>query len=363
VNLEVAQQRYESAMDNLNALLQTRASSEAKVNSLRTEIAELQQHQERLSAEITQTQEHLRSLIATHDERDHTLNDEKDRIQHLEATVAENEASIKKLRAIEDEIEPRIHSLDLELKEVSLRGEHLRNEIADRYGCAIPELSPPGPTEFSVEEHQARLDMLRQRLTNIGEVNLAAATEYDESKKRYDFLYSQEQDLTQSLESLQKVIARINRTTKEKFQDAFSQVNAHFQEIFPILFHGGKAYLSLTDETDLLETGIEIFVQPAGKKMQSLDLLSGGERSLTVVALIFAIFLTKPSPFCLLDEIDAALDDSNIDRFNQHLQKMSAYSQFIMVTHSKQSMQAANTLYGVTMQEQGVSKIVSVELH
>ena len=363
VKLEVAQQRYESALENLNALLQTRTASESKVNSLCSEIEELQQQRERLAAEITQTQQHLLTLLAKNDALDRTRQDEKDRAQHLEEAVAEGEASIRKLRELEDEIEPRIHSLDLDLKEVSLRGEHLSGEIAERYNCAIPELPLPEPEGFSLEENQERLDKLRLRLTNIGEVNLAASTEYDESKKRYDFLYSQEQDLTQSLESLQKVIARINRTTKEKFQDAFNQVNAHFQEIFPILFHGGKAYLSLTDESDLLETGIEIFVQPSGKKLQSLDLLSGGERSLTVVALIFAIFLTKPSPFCLLDEIDAALDDSNIDRFNQHLQKMSGYSQFIMVTHSKQSMQAANTLYGVTMQEQGVSKIVSVDLH
>ena len=363
VKLEVAQQRYESAMDNLNALLQTRTSSEAKVNSLLREIEELQQQKETLTAEITRTQEHLHTLLTKNDALDRELQNEKDRALHLEETVAEGETAIRKLRELEDEIEPRIHSLELDLREVSLRSEHLSGEIAERYNCAIPELQLPEPEGFSLEENQERLEKLRLRLTSIGEVNLAAATEYDESKKRYDFLFSQEQDLTQSLESLQKVIARINRTTKEKFQDAFTQVNAHFQEIFPILFQGGKAYLSLTDETDLLETGIEIFVQPSGKKLQSLDLLSGGERSLTVVALIFAIFLTKPSPFCLLDEIDAALDDSNIDRFNQHLQKMSMYSQFIMVTHSKQSMQAANTLYGVTMQEQGVSKIVSVELH
>jgi chromosome segregation protein len=261
-------------------------------------------------------------------------------------------------------IEPRIHALDLDLREVSLRCEHLQDEMMEKYHCTLQELPPaPDAGEFILEEQQDKLDKLKQRLENMGEVNLGAESEYDEHKQRFDFLQAQEQDLSQSLDSLMKVIARINRTTREKFQDAFNQVNAHFQDVFPLLFQGGKAYLFLTDETDLLETGIEIFAQPPGKKLQSLDLLSGGERSLTVVALLFAIFLTKPSPFCLLDEIDAALDDNNIDRFNDHLQKMSNYSQFIMVTHSKQSMQAANTLYGITMQEQGVSKIVSVELH
>ncbi len=365
VKLELAQQRYESAANNMHIMLENRAAAEHKMASLLKEAEELQQQKDALVYDLSLTQETLHQALAKHDEIERSLNTEKERTRELEKIIADAEAAVRRLQEIKDEIEPRLHARELDLKEVLLRGEHLVEEIAARYHCAIPPLAerPSEPAQSSLTENYEKLEKLRVRLANIGEVNLAAATEYDETKQRFDFLTAQEQDLAQSLESLQKVIAKINRTTREKFQDAFDHVNAHFQEIFPILFQGGKAYLALTDETDLLETGIEIYIQLPGKKMQSLDLLSGGERSLTVVALIFAIFLTKPSPFCLLDEIDAALDDSNIDRFNQHLKKMSTCSQFIMVTHSKQSMQAADTLYGVTMQEQGVSKIVSVELH
>ncbi|MCX5895778.1 MAG: chromosome segregation protein SMC, partial [Proteobacteria bacterium] len=364
VKLEVAQQKQGSAAENLNSLLAARVSSRSRIDSLLQEIDELKKRQESLSRDIQQAEETLYTLLNRNQERETQIVAEKEKAKTLEDTVAACEETLRKCRELRDEIEPRMHAIDLDLKEISLRFEHLSQELADKYSCTVHELPPPpDPEHFIQEEYQERLEKLKARLDNMGEVNLAAATEYDEHKKRFDFLHEQEQDLTQSLESLQKVIAKINRTTREKFQDTFDQVNRHFQEVFPVLFNGGKAYLSLTDETDLLETGIEIFVQPPGKKLQNLDLLSGGERSLTVVALLFAIFLTKPSPFCLLDEIDAALDDSNIDRFNQHLQKMSDRSQFIMVTHSKQSMQAANTLYGITMQERGVSKIVSVEMH
>ena len=168
---------------------------------------------------------------------------------------------------------------------------------------------------------------------------------------------------SRAFDSLQKVITKINRITRQKFFDTFTAVNEHFKELFPMLFSGGKAYMQLTDETDLLETGIEVFAQPPGKKLQSLDLLSGGERALTVIAIMFSIFLTKPTPFCLMDEIDAPLDDTNIGRFITHLNTMAENSQFIIITHNKLSMQAANSLYGVTMEEKGVSKIVSVQLN
>lgn len=364
VKLEVVQQRHESAAAGLSALESSRSAAQARMDSLAAEIAELNLRHETLAAGIALGEEQLAQLLVQHAAIDAEHAAEKEREQELDQAASAEEESLKKLREHKDAIEPRIHALDLDLREVSLRCEHLQDEMLEKYHCTLQELPPaPAAEEFIQEEQQEKLDRLKQRLENMGEVNLGAESEHDEHKQRFDFLQAQEQDLTQSLDSLMKVIARINRTTKEKFQDAFNQVNTHFQEVFPLLFQGGKAYLFLTDEADLLETGIEIFAQPPGKKLQSLDLLSGGERSLTVVALLFAIFLTKPSPFCLLDEIDAALDDNNIDRFNDHLQKMSNYSQFIMVTHSKQSMQAANTLYGITMQEQGVSKIVSVELH
>ncbi|MDD2539915.1 MAG: chromosome segregation protein SMC, partial [Desulfuromonadaceae bacterium] len=154
-----------------------------------------------------------------------------------------------------------------------------------------------------------------------------------------------------------------NRTTRQRFQETYNLINAKFQEVFPRLFCGGRAELHLTDEENLLETGIDIIVQPPGKKLQNVTLLSGGEKALTAVALIFSIFLIKPTPFCLLDEVDAPLDDANIGRFNEMVREMSAISQFIIITHNKATMQVADTLYGITMEEPGASRVVSVRLH
>ena len=189
-----------------------------------------------------------------------------------------------------------------------------------------------------------------------------AIKEYEELSERQEFLSKQHEDLTASLENLSKAIAKINRTSRQRFRRAFEMVNEQFQMLFPKLFNGGKAKLMLTDEENLLETGVEIIAQPPGKKLQSIMLLSGGEKALTAVALVFSIFLIKPSPFCLLDEVDAPLDDANIDRFNDLIRSMTPHSQFILITHNKRTMEQADLLYGVTMAERGVSKLVSVKL-
>jgi chromosome segregation protein len=203
---------------------------------------------------------------------------------------------------------------------------------------------------------------LQRQVDDLGEVNLMAIDEYRELDERHTFLSEQKTDLEDSLQELQKAIQRINRTTRKRFLETFQLVNEKFREVFPRLFCGGQAELRLTNEEDLLETGIEIIVQPPGKKLQNVSLLSGGEKALTAVALIFSIFLVKPSPFCLLDEVDAPLDDANISRFNEMIREMTAFSQFILITHSKTTMAVADTLYGVTMEEPGVSKVVSVRL-
>jgi chromosome segregation protein len=208
-----------------------------------------------------------------------------------------------------------------------------------------------------------RQDELQRVIDEMGEVNLTAIDEYRQLEERYNFLSAQRDDLEESLKALQQAIQRINRTTRKRFLETFHLVNEKFRELFPRLFCGGSAELRLTDENDLLETGIEIVVQPPGKKLQNVTLLSGGEKALTAVALIFSIVLIKPSPFCLLDEVDAPLDDANIGRFNEIVREMSATSQFIVITHNKTTMGVADTLFGVTMEEPGVSKLVSVKLN
>jgi chromosome segregation protein len=205
------------------------------------------------------------------------------------------------------------------------------------------------------------IEKLKEKLDSYGTVNLVAIEEYDELKKRYDFLIQQQNDLVSAKESLHEAILKINRTTKRMFQETFERVKEEFRNYFRLLFNGGDAQLFLIDEQDPLESGIEIICRPPGKKLQNVLLLSGGEKSLSAIALIFAIFKVKPSPFCVLDEIDAALDEANIDRFARVLQEFARHSQFIVITHNKRTIANADVMYGITMEESGVSKIVSVK--
>jgi chromosome segregation protein len=192
---------------------------------------------------------------------------------------------------------------------------------------------------------------------------LLALSEYEDLKQRFDFLTAQAADLHHSLETLQKTIARINAITRERFSETFAAVNACFRDVFTRIFPGGRGELRLTDDADMLETGVDIDIQIPGKKAQNISLLSGGEKSLAAIALIFAIILYRPTPFLILDEVDAALDDANILLFNRLIKDISAGSQIVLITHNKQTMEAASHLFGVTMQNDGISTIVSVSLN
>jgi chromosome segregation protein len=204
---------------------------------------------------------------------------------------------------------------------------------------------------------------LQKRLDEMGPVNLVAIEEYEETEQRYQFLTKQHDDLTQAKTQLLDIINRINTQTREMFTATFNQIRENFRAMFTEVFGGGRADLMLVDEQDVLESGIEIMARPPGKQLQSISLLSGGEQTMTAVALLFSIYQVKPSPFCVLDELDAPLDESNINRFIRILQRFLAHSQFVIITHNKRTIGMADVLYGVTMQEQGVSKLVSVKFH
>jgi chromosome segregation protein len=214
-----------------------------------------------------------------------------------------------------------------------------------------------------VRESKEKFKRYRSDLNRLGEINWQAVEDYDRQKLRYDFLKQQEGELKQSLEDLTLAIEHIDQKSKERFKEAYTEVNQRFEKVFPIIFGGGEARLEIVGDLDDIECGIDIIAKPPGKKMQSINLMSGGEKAMTAVSLIFSIFLVKPSPFCLLDEVDAPLDDANVGRFNELLREMSSESQFILITHNKKTMELNDTLYGVTMQEPGVSKAVSVQLH
>jgi len=211
-------------------------------------------------------------------------------------------------------------------------------------------------------ERQREAEKVRKSLHSLGDVNLGAIEEHEELAERFRFLSEQKDDLEGTINSLRDAISRINRTSRKRFRETFEQVREHFEANFPRLFGGGKASLELTEAEDILEAGVDIMAQPPGKRLQNVNLLSGGEKTMTALALLVAVFQVRPSPFFLLDEVDAALDDANVGRFNQLIVEMSKTSQFLVITHNKRTIEVADVLYGVTMEQKGVSKLVSVVL-
>jgi chromosome segregation protein len=259
-------------------------------------------------------------------------------------------------------LEEKVHAAELAANEVR----HERGALADRlredYGIELAALEhlPTEEEQRQREEVQQEIEELRQKIGNLGNVNLEALDELEQLETRHKTLSEQHQDLVSAKGSLEKIIDKINADSRRLFSETLETIKGHFQTLFRDLFGGGRADIVLEENVDLLDSGIEIVARPPGKEPRSISLLSGGEKTLTCVALLLAIFRSRPSPFCVLDEVDAALDEANIDRFTQVLKDFLAWTQFIIVTHSKKTMTCADTIYGVTMQESGVTKQVSV---
>jgi chromosome segregation protein len=215
--------------------------------------------------------------------------------------------------------------------------------------------------EFDLEAERVRLDDLRDRLENFGGVNMMALEELSEADERLTFLTTQREDITKGIAATEEALREIKKRSRERFRDAFEKINQNFSALFLELFGGGRGEMSLIDADDELESGIDIIAQPPGKRLQNVLLLSGGEKAMAALALVLGVFHYRPSPFCLLDEVDAPLDEANIGRFTNKVVSMSASTQFIVITHNKRTMETARALYGVTMEEAGVSKLVSVK--
>ncbi|KJJ85533.1 chromosome segregation protein SMC [Candidatus Omnitrophus magneticus] len=277
-------------------------------------------------------------------------------IQSLENTLKLKSDKLETLRN---------NSRDLELKKQEL--DYTVRSIVERMieayktDVLLAEINFDEP--FNRDETEKEIALMKSKLGDMGEVSLGAVEEHKELQERYNFLSKQKEDIVKSREDIMKAITDINRTTRKMFSETFEAIKQEFDVYFKMLFNGGKADLILEDENDILESGIEIVVRPPGKTLQSIMLLSGGEKAMTAIALIFAIFKVNPSPFCILDEIDAPLDESNVVRFCKVLKEFLKLSQFVIVTHNRMTIQLADILYGITMEEKGVSKIVSVKFN
>jgi chromosome segregation protein len=309
-----------------------------------------------VKAAFNETCQNLQNLREKKDELQDRRGTILEDIQELELKVAQAQSQFDQMKSICLERYHREPTAIAETVKLSIEQLPL---LASQIEVTWDLLMAP-EQETLLQEH---VQALREKIDRYGEVNLTAIQEFEDIQKRYDFLMSQRVDLDNSIKILEEAIQKIDESTQTRFKETFDVVNQKFKEIFPILFNGGKAELALTNPENLLESGVDVMVQPPGKRLQSITLLSGGEKALTAVSLILAIFARKPSPFCLLDEVDAPLDDANVSRFNTVIRKMSEKTQFIVITHNKKTMEIAEALYGVTMERAGVSKMTSVRMN
>ena len=305
----------------------------------------------------------LAECTAQADERHATLAAARQAYEAAQEDLRQREKSLKEMRSGSERLHEDLMACKMSLQELALKQGQLLDHVQQSYDLDLTRVlgayhMRPPPQEAD----KKRLRQTEQTIKNMGAIHLTAIEECAEVEQRYDFLVKQRDDLETALGALRQAIAQINRASRERFQEAFDAVNDMFQKVYPRLFRGGVARLELTHADDVLDAGVDIIAMPPGKKLQNVGLLSGGEKALTATALVFAIFLIKPSPFCILDEVDAPLDEANVQRFNDILREISKVSQFIVITHNKQTMIQADRLYGITMQEPGMSKVVAVDL-
>jgi chromosome segregation protein len=290
--------------------------------------------------------------------------------QEIDARLKDSDSKISDIKSKREKLLEQFRTLELELSQLQLKRENSANRLEERYQSSFNALRSDFSQneaankiieDMTIEDMEADLTRSREKIAKIIDVNLGAIKEFEQLKDRFDFLETQRDDLLKAIDDLHKVIKKINRITQQKFMETFKDINEKLMEVFPRLFDGGEAKLVLIEPDKPLESGVELMIHPPGKKLTRLSLLSGGEKALSAIAFIFSIFLIKPASFCLLDEIDAPLDDANVFRFNDLLQIIGENSQIIVITHNKRTMEFADMLFGITMEQKGISKIVSVD--
>ncbi len=298
------------------------------------------------------------------EETGRTLEEKQQQLSEQRRVLSEMEEKLRRIHASREEAMDIRNKIEIEKARIESDLEHLDRHCMEEFHLSVPEIVADIPDidwdrDYSEVTHSH--EKIRETVENFGAINMRALEEYQELDQRYQFLNGQRLDIEKSIEDTQKVIAEINRRSLEQFDEAFKAIRQNFREVFQILFDGGQCDLKLLDEDDILESGIDIIAQPPGKRLQNVLLLSGGEKALTALALLIAIFRYRPSPVCVLDEVDAPLDDANINRFAKLICELSQNTQFIIITHNKTTMEIAQTLYGITMEEPGVSKVVGVD--
>lgn len=362
ISLAANREQSSHAKEKLSKTIQDLTENEVNFETIRQDLELLSSEMtdsssgeaflEEAAARKLQDKNETTKLIASRREERLNLHN---RVEDAELEVRELKRQQRGLIGVLKDEEIKLNRIDVELEN---RLAHLREE----YLLSFEGAKEDYPLTIPVDEARKKVKLIKLSIEELGTVNLGAIEEYERVSERYEFLLEQKNDLQEAKDTLFQVIGEMDEEMKKRFEETFYGIRSHFEYVFQSLFGGGRADLRLTDPEDLLNTGVEIVAQPPGKKLQNLGLLSGGERALTAIALLFSILKVRPVPFCILDEVEAALDEANVHRFSQYLKRYSHETQFIVITHRKGTMEGADVLYGVTMQESGVSKLVSVRL-
>ena len=351
----------------LESMRSTRASLQQGLERMQDQLRQFEQHLETLRTKLEGTLDPLQSqqqaleiVLSRRIEAERSLGAARERVQTVEADLGEREQLRLGVERELDALRSQQDSLRMAWQEVSVRSQTLKEQVSEsdfELNALIDELE----SGAKLEAWEQRADEIHRKIERLGPINLAAIEEYEEQHQRQHYLDSQHADLSEALDTLESAIQKIDKETKHRFQETFDRVNNGLQAMFPRLFGGGQAHLTMTEE-NVLNAGISIMARPPGKKLSTIHLMSGGEKALTAVALVFAIFELNPAPFCMLDEVDAPLDEANVDRFGEVVKAMSEHVQFIFITHNKVTMEYADQLIGVTMHEPGVSRMVAVDV-
>ncbi len=371
MELRLAQTRINAEMENsrntLNRLNQFLTDGLKQIEQIKQDITIKKQKKDRVSQAVFEYEKNLSAAREYVNRLNFDLKADENQYQGIIDEICKTDGSISETRKFINETQQKIHELEIERSRHQINRENVVNRFLEKYSLSFAQIletyrDQVRSSDFSIEQMESLLSTYRKKIEGIGDVNLGAIEAYEEQKSRHDFLVQQRDDLVSALNDLESLIRKINRVTQTLFMQMFNDINEKLKGLFPRLFSGGEAWLELTQPDQPLESGVELMIHLHGKRLSRLSLLSGGEKTLTAIAFIFSMFLINPSAYCLLDEIDAALDEANVYRFNDLLRIIGEKSQILMITHNKKSMEFADVLFGVTMGEKGVSKLVSVDI-
>ncbi|MEQ1918583.1 MAG: hypothetical protein ABL955_05240, partial [Elusimicrobiota bacterium] len=352
------EQELAAYSSGLKRLDDEKASLEASISRLTVEADELSRRKEEALASSESMRVEISTLQAELAGHENAAKSVFENLQDLQNKIDYLGEQIKQLQGRHDQAQADLHQHEVHASALKSKYDLLKTRLWDEWQLTAEEAK----NKFAgVVADVEKIEFLRRRIAAMGNINMAAPEEYEALAEKQRFLIGQINDLLKAKDDLLAAITKINNATRENFRQTFTEVREHFRRLYGVLFEGGEADLILTDPENILETGVDIVAQPPGKKLQSITLLSGGEKTLTAIALLFAFFMVKPSPFCMLDEADAALDDANIERFVALLREFQNKTQFLIVSHNKRTMEAADVIYGVTMEEKGVSQLISVD--